>query len=119
MSNLEQSDKEAAAVAVAERVTLDDIKNSVAFIGFCSGADFFGDAIDTKEVRSYEASQLLTLCLLVTKNGFTVVGTSACASPENFNAEFGRNLAYEDALRQIWPLMGYALRDKLHKQSQE
>lgn len=25
----------------------------------------------------------------------------------------GRKLAYEDAVRQLWPLMGYALREKL------
>jgi hypothetical protein len=37
----------------------------------------------------------------------------ARASPENFNADLGRKFAYEDAVRQLWPLMGYALRDKL------
>ncbi|MGL5153650.1 MAG: Gp49 family protein, partial [Aeromonas veronii] len=33
---------------------------------------------------------LLTICVLVLRNGFTVTGESACASPENFNAEVGR-----------------------------
>lgn len=47
------------------------------------------------------------------QNGFTVIGKSAPASPENFNAELGRQFAYDDAVRQLWPLMGYALRDKL------
>ena len=28
-------------------------------------------------------------------------------------AELGRELAYEDAVRQMWPLMGYALRERL------
>ena len=56
---------------------------------------------------------LLTFCVLVLKNGFTVTGESACASPENFNAEIGRRIARENAVAKIWPLMGYELRSKL------
>lgn len=55
----------------------------------------------------------LTLCVLVLRNGFTVVGKSACASPENFNAELGGKIAREDAKRQIWALEGYQLRSML------
>jgi hypothetical protein len=50
---------------------------------------------------------------LVLKNGFTVIGKSAPASAANFNAELGKKLAYEDAIRQVWPLMGFSLRDRL------
>lgn len=56
---------------------------------------------------------LLTFCVLILQNGFTVTGESACASPENFDAEIGRKIAYENAKAKIWPLMGYALKDKL------
>ena len=56
---------------------------------------------------------LLTFCALVLRNGFTVYGASACASPENFNAEIGRRVAREDAERGIWPLLGFRLRDEL------
>lgn len=56
---------------------------------------------------------LLTFCVLVLKNGFTVTGESACASPENFDAEIGRKIARENAVQKIWPLMGYELRSKL------
>lgn len=56
---------------------------------------------------------LLTFCVLVMRNGFTVVGKSACASPENFDAELGRKIAREDAIRQCWALLGYELRSKL------
>lgn len=56
---------------------------------------------------------LLTLCLVTMANGFVVVGKSAPASPENFDAEKGRTFAYEDAVRQLWPLEGYALRERL------
>lgn len=57
--------------------------------------------------------KLLTFCVLRLKNGFTVTGESACASPENFDAEIGRKIARSNAVQKIWPLMGYELRTKL------
>ncbi len=60
-----------------------------------------------------QSLDVLTICLLVTRNGFTLIGKSAPASPDNFDAELGRKPAYEDAVRQLWPLMGYALRERL------
>ena len=56
---------------------------------------------------------LLTFCVLVLRNGFTVTGESACASPENFDAEIGRNIARQNAVAKVWPLVGYELRSKL------
>lgn len=46
-----------------------------------------------------------------------VIGKAAPASPENFSAEPGRKFAYEDAIRRLWPLMGYALKERLTKGS--
>jgi hypothetical protein len=57
--------------------------------------------------------ELLTFCVLVLRNGFTVTGESACASPENFNAEIGRKVARANAVAKVWPLMGYALKSRL------
>ena len=59
------------------------------------------------------ALDLLTFCVLVLRNGFTVTGESACASPENFDAELGRKIARQNAMQKIWPLMGYELRSQL------
>lgn len=61
-----------------------------------------------------QALQLLTFCVLVLTNGFTVTGESACASPENFNAEIGQKIARQNAVAKIWPLEGYLLRQQLH-----
>jgi len=57
---------------------------------------------------------LLTFCVLVLKNGFTVTGESACVSPENFDAQIGRDVARKNAVEKIWPLMGYALKERLN-----
>ena len=56
---------------------------------------------------------LLTFCVLILRNGFTVTGESACASPENFSAEIGRKIARENAINKMWPLLGFRLKDKL------
>ena len=61
--------------------------------------------------------ELLTFCVLVLRNGFTVTGESACASPENFDAEIGRKIARQNAAQKIWPLMGYELRSNLSSEN--
>jgi hypothetical protein len=57
--------------------------------------------------------ELLTFCVLVLRNGFTVTGESACASPENYNKAIGERIARENAVAKIWPLMGYELRTRI------
>ena len=72
----------------------------------------FSDDPDLSKTRVAPLN-LLTFCVLVLKNGFTVTGESACASPENFDAEVGRKIARANAVNKVWPLMGYALRSRL------
>lgn len=56
---------------------------------------------------------VMLVCCLTLQNGFNVVGTSAPASPENFNEEIGRGIARGNAVDQIWQLEGYILKSKL------
>lgn len=55
----------------------------------------------------------VTVCALHLQNGFVVTGESACASPENFDPELGRRIAYDNARQKIWMLEGYLLRERL------
>ena len=55
-----------------------------------------------------------TLCMLTLRNGYTIKGFSACVDAANFDANVGRRIAFEDAFRQIWPLEGYLLAEKLY-----
>jgi hypothetical protein len=55
----------------------------------------------------------LTVCCLTLRNGFTVTGESAAASPENFDVAIGQKIAYQNARQKIWALEGYLLREKL------
>lgn len=66
--------------------------------------------------ESSKSLQLLTISVLVLRNGFTVTGESACASPENFDAELGRKIARKHATDKIWALEGYALKQRLASQ---
>lgn len=103
----------------AARVTPADIEANIASTFYFTAAQ--GAEKAARDNGSYaagtpaegEALSLLTFCVLVLKNGFTVTGESACASPENFDAEIGRNIARQNAVQKIWPLMGYELRTKL------
>ena len=56
-----------------------------------------------------------TVCLLTLENGFQVSGESACASPENFDAEIGCKIARGNAVQKIWAFEGYLLKQKLHE----
>ena len=98
----------------APRVTPDDIEANIVGEHYFTARDGADHSCMADFSRGKGAGlYLLTFCVLVLKNGFTVTGESACASPENFDAELGRKIARQNAVQKIWPLMGYALRSKL------
>jgi hypothetical protein len=101
----------------APRVTPDDIKANIVSEFYFTAADGVrGEShMGTSPAGRASSLEQLTFCVLVLRNGFTVTGESACASPENFNAEIGRKIAKENAIEKIWPLMGYSLKDQLHQ----
>lgn len=75
------------------------------------------DSIHAKAVAcDYLRSGVMTIAVVTLENGYTVLGKSAPADAGNFNEELGRKFAYEDAVRQIWPLEGYLLRERLHNE---
>lgn len=97
----------------APRVTPQRIEEVIASEHYftASHAAAYEAGVGTDEVPA--ALGLLTFCVLVLQNGFTVTGESACASPENFNAELGRKIARANAVSKIWMLEGYLLRQQL------
>ena len=113
----------------APRVTPQRIQDVIASEHYFTAADGVAGAaatgslhcrhaeVDTTKEQAplppYQAHRLLTFCVITLKNGFTVTGESACASPENFDAEIGRKIARQNAVAKIWPLMGYELHSKL------
>ena len=74
--------------------------------------EMIGAAIASEDYHVFPGTTV-TVAALTLRNGFVVVGKSASASPENFDAEIGRKIARDDARNQIWALEGYLLREKL------
>lgn len=123
MSSTDQSIEQEiqAKCLTAPRITPADIEANIASEHYFTASEgVFG--ADNNLFRASEKSghvlgdiplSLLTFCVLVLKNGFTVTGESACASPENFSAEIGCKVARQNAVAKIWPLMGYELKTRL------
>lgn len=95
--------------AVAPRVTLKSLEAQIIAETYGRGSD-----LGAGSNPEHPSLGLLTFCVLTLKNGFTVTGQSACASPENYDEDIGRRVARGDAIRQVWALMGYQLRTKLN-----
>lgn len=92
----------------APRVTLDQVNANIA------GENYFTLAQATAGAPQFPAFATLTICALTLKNGFVVLGESAPASAENFDPELGRKIAKQKAIDKVWPLMGYALKQRLY-----
>ncbi|HCY15587.1 MAG: hypothetical protein A2Z93_06315 [Curvibacter sp. GWA2_64_110] len=87
----------------APRVTLADLEANIA------------DVEIVKHVS--KSGQVLRWAVLTTRNGFSVTGKPSCSvSPENDNVEIGEKVSVENAKTELWPLMGYELKQRLHAQ---
>ena len=76
----------------APRVTLDHINTAIA-----------------KETYQRIENTTVTVCVLEMKNGFSVIGHSACVSTANFDADLGKKIARQHAVDQCWALFGFHL----------
>lgn len=116
MTDLIQQEIEAKGLN-APRVTPADIEAEIASEHYFTAGQgmrmaFEEAGLPAKDLK-YPSLDALTFCVLALKNGFTVTGESACASPENFDAEIGRKIARQNAVQKIWPLLGFRLRDAI------
>jgi len=111
MDNVKRTEEIAAAnTAKGNRVTLNDVTSSITTIDYFHPAEALADP---NGIPKHDPRWLMTVCCCQLKNGWMVIGKSAPADPVMFNEEIGRKLAYEDCVRQIWPLLGFLLRQTL------
>lgn len=109
MDSLSASEALSAKGATAPRVSLSDMNAAIVGENYLNA----GAAAELSGQPASAGMKLMTLCFLTMANGFIVVGKSAPASPENYDEAKGKTFAREDAIRQLWPLMGFSLRDRL------
>lgn len=97
------------------KVTLADIEENIVseyyFTAFDGALQASGGLLSYTDAETPLC--LLTFCVFVLRNGFTVTGEASCVSPENFDPELGRKIARQKAVEKTWPLMGYELRSRL------
>ena len=103
---------------VAKRVTPDAVEEAISYCYYVTGYEalyrhYYVNDEPRKDLES------MTLCILVLANGFIVVGKSSCVDPAAFDAEKGRELAYEDARRQVYPLLGFLLKTDMREEALE
>ena len=110
MNNQQIEQQIQAKGLTAPRITPDDIEANIASEHYFTAAHGVEGAMAKLELHQRHPGDtppanlgLLTFCVLVLRNGFTVTGESACASPENFDAELGRKIARQNAVEKIWP----------------
>ncbi len=114
MTEDQQIEKEIQAKGLtAPRITPQDIENSIASEHYFTAGDGVSPGGVVAGYKYPGPLDLLTFCVLVMKNGFTITGESACASPENFDAEIGRKIARTNAIQKVWALEGYLLKQRL------
>lgn len=90
----------------APRVTLSDLEQNIADIEI------------VKHVS--KSGQVLRWAVITTQNGFAVTGNPSCsASPANDNQEIGEKIAIDNAKSELWPLMGYALKERLFNEGEQ
>lgn len=127
MSNEQSIEQEIQSKGLnAPRITPDHIDSVIQSVHFFTAGDGYAGALASSEefnslpegerfINPPQQLETLTFCVLVLKNGFTVTGESACASPENFDPEIGKKIAYQNSREKIWMLEGYLLKQKLYE----
>lgn len=108
-----------AQVATAVPATEQSIEQEIQANGLTSPrvtpADLTANIVHTEFVTHVSQSgQVLRWAVLTTKSGYAVVGRpSVSVSKENDNEKIGRQVAYDNSRNELWPLMGYALKEKI------
>ena len=106
----------------APRVTPEDVEASIAMEFYFSAEHGVEGAMARGELWARDAAGVvigpamahITLCVIIMRNGHKIVGVNTgSVSDANFDGELARKLARKNAVDQIWPLLGYDLRQRL------
>lgn len=104
---------------IARTVTMKAIEENILSVSYTDGAELYQPNKNDPLALNAERMSLhtFTICVVVLKNGYQLVGSSGCADPRKFDKVLGQKLAYEKCIDQIWPLMGYELKQKLYEEN--
>lgn len=57
-----------------------------------------------------------TLAFLTLDNGWEQSGESDCVNAATYDADRGATIAFEDAIDQLWPLLGFLEKEDVYRQ---
>lgn len=77
------------------------------------------EILDNSEIEAWTVFDKCTIVACQLPNGFVLVESSACVSPENYDEEMGMDICMNRITDKIWELEAYKLQDKLYKESIE
>lgn len=110
-------------IAACPKLTQEDIEAEIAEESYFTAAHGVEGAVSKGELHAHyrvpvrkDAGNLgtVTFCVLVLRNGTKIVGINyGPVNPANFDAAEGRQRARDHAVEQVWPLLGYSLRETL------
>ena len=72
------------------------------------------------ENSEFEIHTVFNKCTIVScrlPNGFVIVESSACVSPENYDEDMGAEICFDKIASKIWELEGYRLQQWLYENS--
>lgn len=66
-----------------------------------------------KDVEFLKVGKKSTVCVMTLHNGFEIIASSSCVSPEYYDQNIGEALSRERATEKIWELLGFNLQQSL------
>jgi hypothetical protein len=84
----------------AQKLTLDDIQSKIESATYLNPVG------------------TLTIAILTLTNGYTVTGESSCVNTDDFDADVGKKIAYENAEEKVWMLEGYLRKEIAYRGSE-
>lgn len=90
---------------------------------------FTGNFVSTERIESVlEESEFLvynkvygktTIVVAKLPNDFTIVESTGCVNPDNYDEEIGKKICLDRIKKKIWELEGYALQERVYKTKPE
>jgi hypothetical protein len=71
--------------------------------------------MENSDIEVYTMFDKCTVVSCKLPNGFVIVESSACVSPENYNEEIGIEICLDKISNKVWELEGYKLQDELYR----
>lgn len=79
--------------------------------------EFIEELMEKAEYQCmHKVFEKLTIVVAKLPNGYTLVGSSGCVNPDNYDYKIGEEICKEQIKDQLWKLEGYALQDRIYRE---